>query len=413
MDFRHLKDQHEELFTFMGKNGYSENYIFSIRKVINFIFSHAENNTWTSYRDVYNDIAHGALPVSLSKFNLKRMSVALTVLEQFDVFGRLPGDGERHSLFKRRAYFRLEGEFKELIDFFCTFEREKGKKSETTIHSIQSCTANFFDYLQRKGIKKFQDITEAAVLSYFVSDAGEVLRGGGSKGYIQQVLTVGVNWNESVCRPILAFLPRLRHTRKNIQYLTKEEISAFRKLAESKKISLRNRAILLLLMYTGLRSSDIAALKLENLDWDNNALHISQQKTGQPLNLPLSPVVGNAIYDYLVEERRESKEYFVFLSEKRPFSRVGSQSIRTIVRKLFKAAGIRQKAGDRKGSHLFRHHLASSLLENGIPQPVITQTLGHTSPRSLEPYLRADFVHLKECALSLDDFPLNEEVFLL
>ena len=130
MDFRHLKDHHDELFNLMGKNGYSENYIFSIRKVINFIFSHAENNTWTSYRDVYNDIAHGALPVSLSKFNLKRMSVALTVLEQFDVFGRLPGDGERHSLFKRRAYFCLEGEFKELIDFFAPLKGRKGRKAK-------------------------------------------------------------------------------------------------------------------------------------------------------------------------------------------------------------------------------------------------------------------------------------------
>ena len=32
---------------------------------------------------------------------------------------------------------------------------------------------------------------------------------------------------------------------------------------------------------------------------------------------------------------------------------------------------------------------------------------------ALEPYLRADFVHLKECALSIETFPLAEEVFSL
>lgn len=81
--------------------------------------------------------------------------------------------------------------------------------------------------------------------------------------------------------------------------------------------------------------------------------------------------------------------------------------------KACRLAGIRQEPGDRKGTHIFRHNLASAMLENGVPQPVITQTLGHTAPDSLEPYLRADFVHLKECALSIEAFPLAEEVFSL
>ncbi|ANU46274.2 hypothetical protein ADH76_22045 [Enterocloster clostridioformis] len=72
------------------------------------------------------------------------------------------------------------------------------------------------------------------------------------------------------------------------------------------------------------------------------------------------------------------------------------------------ANGWRRKS---KRLDFLRHNLASSLLENGVPQPVITQTLGHTAPDSLEPYLRADFVHLKECALSIEAFPLAEEVF--
>ncbi|MGV8983124.1 hypothetical protein [Clostridium sp.] len=73
--------------------------------------------------------------------------------------------------------------------------------------------------------------------------------------------------------------------------------------------------------------------------------------------------------------------------------------------------GIRQDKGARKGTHIFRHYLASCLMSNGIPQPIISRTLGHTSPDSLEPYLRADFVHLKECALSIEKFSVAEDVF--
>jgi len=76
-----------------------------------------------------------------------------------------------------------------------------------------------------------------------------------------------------------------------------------------------------------------------------------------------------------------------------------------------KAAGVRQSKGDRKGFHIFRHHLATALLGNGVPQPVISRTLGHTSPASLEAYLSADFLHLKECAINIERFPVSQEVF--
>lgn len=69
--------------------------------------------------------------------------------------------------------------------------------------------------------------------------------------------------------------------------------------------------------------------------------------------------------------------------------------------------------GDRKGTYTFRHHLASSLLENGISRPVISQTLGHTSPESVNCYLKTDFTHFKECALDITKFPVSEEVFSL
>lgn len=76
-----------------------------------------------------------------------------------------------------------------------------------------------------------------------------------------------------------------------------------------------------------------------------------------------------------------------------------------------KKANIRNHPCDKKGFHLFRHHLATSLLENGVEQPIISRTMGHQSPESLDTYLGADFIHLKECALSIKCFPIKEEVF--
>lgn len=76
-----------------------------------------------------------------------------------------------------------------------------------------------------------------------------------------------------------------------------------------------------------------------------------------------------------------------------------------------KKTDIRNHPHDVKGFHLFRHHLATSLLEKGVEHPVISRTLGYQSPQSLNSYLQSDFIHLKECALSIDCFPVKEEVF--
>lgn len=76
-----------------------------------------------------------------------------------------------------------------------------------------------------------------------------------------------------------------------------------------------------------------------------------------------------------------------------------------------KKADIRNLHGDTKGFHLFRHHVATSLLGSEVETAVISRTLGHSSPESLDTYLDADFIHLKECALSIRCFPVKKEVF--
>ena len=211
----------------------------------------------------------------------------------------------------------------------------------------------------------------------------------------------------------MAFLPALRETRKNVQYLRPEEIKKVKvTLAGSKsKLSLRDKAIGILALYTGLRGCDIAGLTLDSIDWDMDLIRITQKKTEFPFKLPLTAVVGNAIYDYLTQERPCVESRYLFVSQSKPYKRLNGRSMGNIAVKIFKVSGIRQSKGDRKGFHIFRHHLATALLSNGVPQTVISRTLGHSSPNSLEPYLSADFVHLKECSLSIESFPVPKEVF--
>jgi integrase len=306
----------------------------------------------------------------------------------------------------------LSPEFKSVIEYYREAEKKRGKKA-TTIYSESHNASTFFLSLQQKEIDSLDKITEEAVLSIFMSPDETLIRSYSYKKNIAAVLTACIPYHLKTCQRILAFLPALRETRKNIQYLTSEEIQKVKDtLADGENpLTLCDKAIGMLALYTGLRGCDIAGLTLDSIDWDKDLIYIRQQKTEFPLELPLTAVVGNAIYDYLTSDRPHTESGYIFVSQHKPYERLKNRSIGNVAVRIMKAADMRQSKGDRKGFHIFRHHLATTLLGNGVPQTVISRTLGHTSLDSLEAYLSADFPHLKECSISIERFPVPEGVF--
>ena len=406
MDLQNLQGHHGELISFMESNGYAEAYIQRFRLAISRILSEPDPKRWSSYTDIYRDYEKK----SSSPNYLKQMRTVIGAIEQFDIYGRMPDARHRHTLFERGAYHLLLPEFKALIDFY----REQGKysgKKGATITGESRNTATFLYHLQKQGATGLDDITEDAVLSFFIAEDGNLIRGASYKNNIMSVLKTCLKWDTVRCQRLISYLPALKKTRRNIQYLTKDEVRAVHTAIGQPSVSLRNKAVMLLLVLTGIRSSDVACLTLDSIDWEGDKIYLCQQKTGLPLELPLIPAIGNAIFDYLTQERPDTESRRLFLSETWPFSPLANNSIENIVAKTFKLAGIRQEAGARKGTHIFRHNAASSMLENGIQQPVISKVLGHSSPQSLDAYLSADFVHLKECTLDIGAFPIGKGVF--
>lgn len=408
MNVQNLRDNYPKLISYMETSGYSKIYIDRLKKEIDKILSAVDSKEWSCYRDVYLEYTKK----SQSPDYLRNKRTFIGAIEQFDVHGRYPDGRRRHELFKRGAYPLLSPEFKSIIDYYCEAEKKRGKKV-TTIYTESHNASTFFLSLQQKRIDMLVQITEEDVLSIFMSPDETLLRSSSYKKNIAAVLKACIPYYPETCPRILAFLPALRETRKNIQYLTSEEIQKVKDtLADGENpLTLCDKSIGILALYTGLRGCDIAGMTLDSIDWNGDLIYITQQKTEFPLELPLTAVVGNAIYDYLTSERPHIESRYLFVSQNKPYDRLKSRSIGNVAVRIMKAAGIRQSKGDRKGFHIFRHHLATALLGNGVPQPVISRTLGHTSPDSLDAYLSADFPHLKECSISIECFPVPEEVF--
>ena len=312
--------------------------------------------------------------------------------------------------FKRGNYSNLYPQFKEVVDYVYYKELSAGILRHSTVYCRAVAASSFLFSIQNKKIDSLSRITEDSVRDYF-HPSDDVLLSCTTRFNIRYFLD-GAADKYPECSKIAEWVPIIRRNRKNIQYLTDYECTRIKEVCtnEISNLSYMDKSLGLFLLYTGLRACDIATLTLDDIDWDREIISITQQKTEVPLELPVSTLLGNSIYDYLIYERPESNDRHLFLSTKG--TNIYSQFIYYRIKRIFKAAGIRQNANDRKGTHIFRHHLATNMLEKSVPQLVISRTLGHTSPSSLEAYLYADIAHLRECALSIECFEISwEEAF--
>lgn len=399
-----MRDTYPLLLSYMEGESYSKQYIQYIEKDILWIINESSHYAWRSYDDIYQTY----VDKWSNKTTLNHKKRRLLVIERFDLESKMP-NGLKHA-HKSSAYDSLSAEFKDFID---TYRNLEGLGySKVYLKSTSYMVCSFLLDLQNKGINSFKLITEESVLDIF-SSHGKIQRSYHFKYAVEFVFKRCLPfYGDGICSKILSYLPALPHVKKNVQYLTKEEVWRIKSVLEKgTTLSLQNKAICLLALYTGMRSSDICSLTFKSIDWDNDLIRIKQQKTGAALVLPLRAVVGNAILDYITKERPKSSADTIFLTVNAPYRRLHSSNLNAICVSIMEKAGIRQNPGDRKGMHLFRHYLATSLLGYGVEQPIISSTLGHQSSSSLAPYLSADFTHLKECALNIEHFPVRKEVF--
>ncbi len=161
----------------------------------------------------------------------------------------------------------------------------------------------------------------------------------------------------------------------------------------AKPVGLRNRAILEVLYSTGMRRAELCQLNRGDMDFDRGFVWIIQGKGGKDRLIPIGNRALQWLDKYLLEARpllcSSVSEPAVFVNTKgvrvNP-NRVGSQ-----VRYIFRAAGI-----TRRGScHLFRHTMATQLLEAGCDIRFIQEMLGHSSLESTQVYTHVAATQLK------------------
>lgn len=254
-------------------------------------------------------------------------------------------------------------EFSRSFTSWCAHMEQKGLAVAT--QSVYGRTAQgYLLHLEALGILSFDEADGSTVYSFL-----ESLMSTWSK--------TSLYWILSSFRPFLKFVGRkdlldaalsIKATRPNkiIEVINEDDQAAVIQACCNRSVSRRSAAITLLALTTGMRSCDIINLRLDNISWRSKCITTIQQKTGNPLTLPLLPALGNAISEYLLEERPDSEYDHVFIRSVAPFAPfVDHASVYEVIRKTFVAAG----AGKTNcGTSALRHNAASKMLKAGVVQ---------------------------------------------
>lgn len=188
-------------------------------------------------------------------------------------------------------------------------------------------------------------------------------------------------------------IPLPRFEKKTIKILTVEEIKRIINKIELKAIQdFRDRAIIELLYTSGLRISEFVKLSAEDFQWiklkkaskkQHLRIHI-QGKGKRERNLYVNEITGNVVMSYLAMRQDGTK--FLFVSHHgadTPGKPISKESIRKILKKRAKAARVTKRVYP----HIFRHSIATHLLEAGVNIRIIKDFLGHSCIKSTEQYL--------------------------
>jgi integrase/recombinase XerD len=168
----------------------------------------------------------------------------------------------------------------------------------------------------------------------------------------------------------------------------------------NKPKDIRDRSILMLLAIYGLRRGEVAALRLDQIDWSGRVLRLFRLKRRQAQVYPLLPSVAEALARYIDRVRPKTPCQEVFIRMQAPWHPITPGAIYDIVNRKMAALGIQIA---HHGPHALRHACAAQLVADGLTLKEIGDHLGHRSTSATRIYAKVDLVSLRE----VGDFDLG------
>lgn len=159
----------------------------------------------------------------------------------------------------------------------------------------------------------------------------------------------------------------------------------------------RDYAMVLCMATLGLRASEVAALRLSDIEWRTGTLDITSDKTHRARQLPLPIAVGQALIAYVQQGRPVTTAPQLFVRHAPPRGvAIAAPIVRNAARAAYRRAGLPPTY---TGTHVLRHTVATRMLCAGTPLKAIADVLGHQSIDTTAIYAKVDLPRLRTVAL--------------
>ncbi len=284
-----------------------------------------------------------------------------------------------------------------LQDFLIYLHNNRRSSFNTEI-AYQRDLVRLIDFLQKKGIRKFSEVTEADLQDYLNSMKEE------------EFAPSTISRSTASIRALFRFLFRMgriqqdpsenlkppRVERKASQVLSLEEVD---KLLTTPNTGtpkgMRDAAMLELLYATGMRVSELIHLKMEDLDLDMG--YVVCRENGKERTLPIGNPSRNALIRYLENARddlvKSPNEDSLFTNCSG--TAMSRQGFWKVLKSYAEEAGIE---GDIT-PHTLRHSFAVHMIDNGADMRVVQEMLGHSDITSTQAYMENRKERLREAYL--------------
>lgn len=281
---------------------------------------------------------------------------------------------------------------KYLEEFIKHIKFEKGF-SDHTVNSYLGDLSDFFEFLDLHKIYSIGEISYQNIYG-FITELGK--RG---------LKSSSIERKTAAIKTFFKFLKKSKIIEKNPAelvsspkkskrlptFMEKGEIfDLINIIPEDTPLSIRNKAMIMLLYATGMRVSELVNLNLSDVDLKSETVHILGKGKKYRI-VPFGKKTKEILMKYLIYRKElsaKSEAFFITKSGKRIMDR----AIRYILNNYINNLAIQKKVSP----HTLRHTFATHLLDNGANIRVIQEMLGHSNLATTQIYTHLSIAKLKD-----------------
>ncbi|MDT3700902.1 MAG: tyrosine-type recombinase/integrase [Thermincola sp.] len=252
-------------------------------------------------------------------------------------------------------------------------------KSAKTVESYTGDVAGFLAYLEAKGA----DVNGGLRRFHITSYRSHLLEA----GYEAATVNKKINSLQAFNRYLLdrgeltEMVVDVKRDKVKVAAGSEREVEVYQEplverllfYVQTDKVTKRDRAVILVLLYTGVRVSELCDIRVRNIDFLTGHLRVTG-KGGKMREVPLKPEVVEAVREYLADRAQNpySESEHLFLGQRGPLQR---DAVNTMLEKH----SVRLGLGVRLKPHAFRHTFCTRLINKGVPLTTVSKLAGHSS----------------------------------